>query len=326
MDRRCFISNTVRAAMLGAAFGALPLRASTADAILKEKLSAFGISNGKFKTKFAPNIYGLFFKDSYKGLDEGQQIDFLASLGFIAFEDNNFFRRSPDKQELISNALKRNNMEFGVATAFGGNKYAMTLNMPNGAKQPDKAAAMEQILEAIESACKTAKKHGLKWLTVVPGLRDDKVAEYDTFVNVVSHLKEAAKICEKYGTIMVIEPLNNINHPGQWLKTTPQAYAVCKAVGSPACKILFDVYHQQTQEGNLLRNIGEHFDEIAYFHLGDVPNRTEPFSGEINYKNVIEFIKGKGYTGIFGMEHRTSLPGIDGDKKLLSVYRELDMI
>jgi hydroxypyruvate isomerase len=78
---------------------------------------------------------------------------------------------------------------------------------------------------------------------------------------------------------------------------------ICKAVGSPSCKILFDMYHQQITEGNIIPNIDRAWAEIGYFQTGDNPGRKEPTTGEMNYRNIFRHIHGKGYTGIIGMEH-----------------------
>jgi hydroxypyruvate isomerase len=123
---------------------------------------------------------------------------------------------------------------------------------------------------------------------------------------------------------MVLEPLNPRNHPGLFLKKIPQAYEICKAVGSPACKILDDLYHQQITEGNLIPNIDAAWEEIAYFQIGDNPGRNEPTTGEINYKNVFRHIHEKGFEGILGMEHGNAQPGKEGEQALLEAYRSVD--
>ena len=104
----------------------------------------------------------------------------------------------------------------------------------------------------------------------------------------------------------------------------PQAYQICKAVDSPSCKILNDLYHQQITEGNLIPNINMAWDEIAYFQVGDNPGRKEPTTGEINYKNVFKHIHKKGFKGIVGMEHGNSKPGKEGEEALIKAYRYSD--
>jgi hydroxypyruvate isomerase len=142
---------------------------------------------------------------------------------------------------------------------------------------------------------------------------------------VVETLKRAAGILEPHGLAMVLEPLNTLrNHPGMFLTTTPQANLICKAVGSPSCKILYDAYHQQITEGNLIPNIDAAWDEIAYVQVGDNPGRNEPGTGEINYHNVFRHIHGKGFTGIVGMEHGNSRRGREGERAVIDAYVAAD--
>ena len=114
------------------------------------------------------------------------------------------------------------------------------------------------------------------------------------------------------------------DHPGQFLTRVPQAYAICKAVGSPSCKILFDAYHQQITEGNLIPNIDRAWDEIAYFQVGDNPGRKEPGTGEVNYRNVFRHIHGKGYRDVVGMEHGNARPGREGERAVIDAYIAAD--
>ena len=124
---------------------------------------------------------------------------------------------------------------------------------------------------------------------------------------------------------MVLEPLNHWrDHPGLFLSGSPQAYAICKAVGSPSCKILFDIYHQQITEGNLIPNIDRCWSEIAYFQIGDNPGRNEPTTGEINYRNIFKHIHAKGFTGVVGMEHGNSQRGREGERAVIDSYVQAD--
>jgi hydroxypyruvate isomerase len=99
---------------------------------------------------------------------------------------------------------------------------------------------------------------------------------------------------------------------------------MCKAVNSPSCKILFDIYHQQISDGNLIPNIERCWDEIAYFQAGDNPGRNEPGTGEINYRNVFRHLHAKGFTGVVGMEHGNSIKGKEGEAAVIRAYREAD--
>ena len=121
---------------------------------------------------------------------------------------------------------------------------------------------------------------------------------------------------------MVLEPLSDT--PDLFLRHSDQTYEICKAVKSPSCKILFDMYHMQRNEGNMINNMDAAWDEIAYFQIGDNPGRNEPTTGEVNYKNIFKHIYNKGYKGVLGMEHGNSVKGKEGEAVLIKAYRESD--
>mgnify|MGYP002414094387 FL=1 len=151
----------------------------------------------------------------------------------------------------------------------------------------------------------------------------DREMGYQT-ANVVEALRRGAEIFEKAGLVMVLEPLNYRDHPNLFLTKIAQGFMICRAVNSPACKILFDLYHQQIQEGNLIPNMDAAWSEIAYFQIGDNPGRNEPTTGEVNYRNVFRHIQAKGFEGILGMEHGNAKPGKEGEIALIEAYRQCD--
>jgi hydroxypyruvate isomerase len=112
--------------------------------------------------------------------------------------------------------------------------------------------------------------------------------------------------------------------PELFLRYSDQTYAICKAMNSSACKILFDMYHMQRNEGNIIANIDKCWDEIGYFQIGDNPGRKEPGTGEMNYKNIFKHIYQKGYRGVMGMEHGNAGAGKEGELALIKAYREAD--
>jgi hydroxypyruvate isomerase len=101
-------------------------------------------------------------------------------------------------------------------------------------------------------------------------------------------LRRASEILEPQGLVMVLEPLSD--SPDLFLRHSDQTYMICKAVNSPSCKILFDIYHMQRNEGHIIPNLDAAWDEVAYIQIGDNPGRKEPTTGEINYKNIFEHI------------------------------------
>jgi hydroxypyruvate isomerase len=281
--------------------------------------------NTPFKLNYAP---GFRHFNNLAGKDPIDQLRFMHDQGFRAIEDNQMMKRPVAEQLRIGKELERLGMTMGVFVVYGDFKNpTMAGNgMLNerGRVKRDRDGIRKMLQEQFAAAVETAKRTNAKWCTVVPGAWDPSLeAGYQT-ANVVDHLKFCAEIFEKAGLVMVLEPLNHMNHPGLFLTRIPQAYEICKAVDSPACKILDDLYHQQITEGNLIPNIDRAWDEIAYFQVGDNPGRKEPTTGEINYLNVFKHIHGKGYTGIIGMEHGISLPGAAGERRLIEAYREVD--
>ena len=140
--------------------------------------------------------------------------------------------------------------------------------------------------------------------------------------NVIDALRRGADILEPNGLVMVLEPLSD--NPDLFLRHSSQTYMICKAVKSPSCKILFDMYHMQRNEGSIIDNINRCWDEIGYLQIGDNPGRNEPTTGEMNYRNIFKHIHSKGYKGILGMEHGISQKGKDGEIALIKAYRESD--
>jgi hydroxypyruvate isomerase len=269
----------------------------------------------KFRLNYAPH-FGMFRE--HAGPDLVAQLEFMASEGFTALEDNGMRGRPVAEQELIGRTLARLNMTMGVFVAHTINWTEPTLTAADPAKR-------EAFLKEIRESVDIARRVGAKWMTVVPGHVDRRPHFNYQTANVIEALKRASEIFEPHGLVMVLEPLNTLrNHPGMFLTEVPQTYMICKAVGSPACKILFDMYHQQITEGNIIPNINAAWDEVAYFQVGDNPGRNEPGTGEMNYRNIFRHIHGKGFTGVVGMEHGNAGKGREGERAVIDAYVAAD--
>ncbi|MEM9157576.1 MAG: TIM barrel protein [Verrucomicrobiota bacterium] len=312
-------------------FAKSAIAAAGAAIIPTAATAAHHAKHGKkpFKLLYAPGFR--HFKMHAGAKLEGQtlidHLRFMHSKGFRAIEDNGMMKRPVADQVAVGKELKALGMTMGVfVTGFGMYTYRLTGNRMNDDRKgkADLQAVRDSLQAECEKAVETAKRVNAKWTTVVLGAYDHNVGEEYQFVNVVENLKFCSKIFEPHGITMVLEPLNFINHPDVYLKTVPQAYAICKAVNSRSCKILNDLYHQQIQIGNLIPNIDAAWDETAYIQVGDNPGRKEPTTGEINYKNVFRHLYQKGYKGIIGMEHGISRKGIEGEVRLIEAYREVD--
>ncbi|MGB2820612.1 MAG: TIM barrel protein, partial [Phycisphaerae bacterium] len=279
MDRRDFMA-------AGLAAGAVSMGLSEAKAMA-------GSNKAKFKMKYAPH-FGMF--RSSAGNDPLDQLQFMADQGFTAMEDNGMGRKPADLQEKIAQKMTKLGMTMGV--------FVSGL----GALIEPPAKIKDEIVKKAKGHVEVGKRVNAKWTTVVPGRYTERMEmDYQT-ANVIENLKVASGVFEPAGLVMVLESLNWwANHPGLFLTKIPQAYQICRAVGSPSCKILDDLYHQQISEGNLIPNMEKAWSEIGYIQIGDNPGRKEPTTGEINYRNIFKWLHDvKKYDGVLGMEHGNS--------------------
>lgn len=265
-----------------------------------------------FQLDYAPH-QGMFAATAGKNFID--EIQYMYDLGFRSIEDNGLPNRSVDEQIKIGETLTRLGMRMGVFVVPKGGNGANTL-------AAGKQEHIDIFLKGCRQSVEVAKRVDAKWVTVVPGNYHRDLPIGVQTANVIEALKQGAEIFEPHGITMVLEPLSDT--PDLFLRYTDQTYEICKAVGSPSCKILYDAYHQQKNEGNLIQLMDMCWSEIAYIQVGDNPGRKEPTTGEINYKNVFKWLKEKGYTGVVGMEHGMSKSSIEGEKALVAAYREVD--
>ncbi|KAA3605202.1 MAG: xylose isomerase [Planctomycetota bacterium] len=302
MQRRQFLKSA--AAAVAASTGAAPAACSPPVP-----------PGAPFQLAYAPH-FGMF--RNLAGKDLLDQLRFAADQGFQAWEDNGMRGRDREFQNRFAAEMERLGMTMGVFVAHDDAFGKANFSSGDG-------KARKKFLDDIRHSVELAQRVRAKWVTVVPGELDArKPLEYQT-ANVIDTLRAAAEICQPSGMTMVLEPLNPwVNHPNMFLQRIPQAFMICRAVNSPSCKILFDIYHQQITEGNLIGNIDRAWSEIGYFQVGDHPGRKEPTTGEIQYKRIFAHLKEKGFEGIVGMEHGNSKSGKEGELAVIQAYRQCD--
>jgi hydroxypyruvate isomerase len=300
MKRRTFFKNTMT---LATAFAAGPLQAMPTRQAVKT-----------FNMKFSPE-FGIFAQAA--GQDPLDQIRWGHDQGFTAWENTMLKERPADEQQKISDLVQKLGMQFG--------QFVGTLTFKEVTFAGQNTSARDQVLREVRASVDIAKRMNTKFIHNVLGLADPKLPMDFQMANAAELLKRIAEIYEPHGLVMVMESMNHkIDHPGMFLHTIPQAYALAKAVASPSVKILYDFYHVQIEEGNLLPTLDYAWDEIAYIQMGDTPGRKEPTTGEINFPMVLQHVHNKGYRGFVGMEHGTKVPGREGALAVLAAYRAID--
>ena len=311
MHRRDFLKKgTVLTTALGLPLGAAATRAAQPAAAVRQTPAATGRRD--FKLKYAPH-FGMFEQSAGKDLFD--QLKFMADQGFTAIEDNGMMNRTPQVQSQLGEAMAKLGIQMGVfvVQTGGNNSDRFTTGKPEN---------RELFVKACEAAVEVAKRVNATWMTVVPGGFERRLPIGVQHAHVIDTLRHGADVLAKHDLVMVLEPLSD--NPDQFLRTSDQTYMICRAVNSPACKILFDIYHMQRNEGHIIPHIDWAWSEIGYFQIGDNPGRKEPTTGEINYRNIFKHVHARMQAEkrdfIFGMEHGNAFPGKDGEQKLIDAY------
>ncbi|MDI9867035.1 MULTISPECIES: hydroxypyruvate isomerase family protein [Flectobacillus] len=271
-----------------------------------------------FKLKYAPH-FGMF--ENSAGKDPIDQLKFMHEMGFRALEDNGMMDRPIEVQTKVGETMAKLGMTMGVFVVNFDN-WPLQTSLASGKKE-----WRDKFLQRCKEAVEVAKRVNAKWMTVVPGNYDRSIPIGIQTGHVIESLRMASAIFEPHGLVMVLEALSDT--PDLFLRNSDQTYMICKAVNSPSCKFLFDMWHMQRNEGHIIYNIDQTWDEIGYFQIGDEPGRKEPTTGEMNYKNIFKHINAKsqasGRDFVFGMEHGNSVKGKEGEIKLIEAYRASDL-
>jgi hydroxypyruvate isomerase len=165
------------------------------------------------------------------------------------------------------------------------------------------SALRRSVAESLEAAGSL----GVRTLLCTTGNEQPGVPREEQRKAVVSGLRAAAPLLEEAGVTAVLEPLNVlVDHAGHYLVTTAEALGILDEVGSPNVKLLFDIYHQQISEGNVIRNLTENISRVGHVHAADNPGRHEPGTGELNYSVIFRRLDETGYPGYVGLEYRPS--------------------
>jgi hydroxypyruvate isomerase len=181
-------------------------------------------------------------------------------------------------------------------------------------------AYREAFVEGVRESCEAARALGAGKMITQVG-KDTGAPREDQHASIVAGLSAAAPVLEKAGVTLMIEPLNTyVNHPGYYLWSSAEAFEIIREVDHPKVKVIYDIYHQQVMEGNIIPSITKNLDCIAHLHAAGHPGRNEMQYGESDYKNIIKAVDAAGYTGALGLEYRPLLDPIESLKSVLEIY------
>ena len=266
MQRRKFIRNSFLS-------GAAVVTAGQSFASEKNE-SPHLTENKPFNLDYA--FHDGMFKNN-GGADFLDQIKWAHDQGFRSIEDNGMMGRTVDQQKKIGDLLAKLGMRMGVFVITSDSWHWKT-SLTTG-----KQEFIDRMMKDCKEAIEVAKRTNAKWMTVVPGNYERSLSHDMQTANVIMALRKGADILAPHGLVMVLEALSD--NPDLFLRGTHQTYMICKAVNSPACKFLFDMYHMQRNEGNIIANIDKVWDETPYFQIGG-QGEGRPWPSRSDYRSA----------------------------------------
>jgi hydroxypyruvate isomerase len=221
-----------------------------------------------------------------KGSDIGNKLRDVKNAGGAAFEFWSWWDKDLDE-------IKRGMGATGLELAAMCTKF-ITLTDP---------AYREAYRAGMAESLRTAKDLGCQILISQVG-NDTGQGEAVQRQSIIDGLRSCVPLLEEFGVVLVIEPLNTkIDHPGYYLWRSAEAFEIADAVASPRVKVLYDIYHQQIMEGNIINTVTGNLKHIGHFHAAGLPGRGELSSGELHYPAIFSAIDRAGYTGYLGLEY-----------------------
>ena len=175
-------------------------------------------------------------------------------------------------------------------------------------------------LDGLAISCEAANRVGAKKLITQVG-QDTGAERQVQHDSIVAALTEAKPILESTGVTIMVEPLNTyVNHPGYYLWSSAEAFEIIRQVDNPFVKVVYDIYHQQVMEGNIIPSVTGNLDCIAHLHSAGHPGRHELQYGENDYKVIFAAVDKAGYQGACGLEYNPLMPPEESLKEFLRIY------
>lgn len=259
----------------------------------------------------------------FPGLALPVQVEKVAAAGYQGFEFGDW--RAADAKAV--NAVK-NRLKIECACLVG-NKSVNPKGM--GLCDP---AERDGFLAEIRASLEAAKRFETTRMVVLTGFKIPSLSRQAQHASIVEGLKRAHDIVAPHGVTMILEVINTLapveplnpqgnNHADYYLDRTPEAFPIVREVGGPYLKILYDIYHTQIMEGNLIETIRANIAAIGHIHVGDVPGRHEPGTGEIHFPNVFRAIRDAGFKDYVAMEY---VPAKDAMTTLIDVRKMVEAL
>lgn len=212
------------------------------------------------------------------------------------FDGRDCSRKQPKDSASLAAACKQ----------YGMTINNMVVNAPDGSLggAPVRAQDRSRYLDRLQEVIAFSTRLGCSKAITCSGNVQPGSSRTRQRANLERALAQAAEIAQKHSFTLLLEPLNTlVDHPGYYLDSSTEGAELVRAIASPNLRLLYDVYHMQIMEGNVIATIRKHLDVIGHFHSAGVPGRGELFTGELNYPEILACINAAGYQGRFGLEY-----------------------
>lgn len=262
------------------------------------------------------------FRESVGSLDLAAHVRFAAELGFAGVQDAFLVSRPLEQQRVVAQAIAQHGLEGGCVVYATREKVRQPLWAVSG------RAAREAIAPELATAIEATRRINSRYIAILSGALPNVPLTFQ-FAAMVENLRWAADIAGKAGMVLVLESMSAKSLPNMLMHHVGETYAAAKAVNHPALKLIFDTSHIQIMDGDILANLEAVWDEVALVQIADNPGRLEPGTGELNFMNIMQAVKKRGYTGLVELEHGWSEPtraceqrGIENLKNMDAKLRE----
>ena len=162
----------------------------------------------------------------------------------------------------------------------------------------------DNFLADVRSAIAFAQKLEIPQIILMSGDEVPGRTHDEQYTCLLESAKRAGDLAAKANLKLIVEPLNSkVNHKDFFLTTCVEGLKLIQQVDNPHVRLLFDIYHEQVQNGNVIRTLREAAPSVAVFHIADNPGRNDPGTGEMNYSNIYKAVRDTGFGGYVTMEY-----------------------
>ncbi len=284
----------------------------------------------KFTPRFSMGYNFIAGKDPFKRMQFFHDAGFTAVEGvvFVTHNGKNYTEAQKQQQIALGKMARELGLEMGNVSSMNDKDFAMMgeYQLPIKDKYvSSKEGLREELVRRMEKTFGVLERLGSKEFIIGAGTKGSKLSATKQMDNTIENMAFCADYVAKRGYKIVIEPLNTISHPNIFIDNATMGAEIVRAVNKPSCRLLYDIFHEQMQVGNLNSlDDDKVWNCIESFHIADAPQRCEPTSGVIDYAKVLDKIWDKGFRGFLGLEHRQTENTKECELRILEIYRKLD--